>query len=113
MNSGKKEDDVNNVSIKCNMEFLRRLKHLNSVLKNSININDRRSIECALGCISRFRYHPYINSGTIIPFDMLLLPKTSRSLEKRLQFNSKKSRSDRARSSGDRKKDKVKKPLSR
>ena len=87
---GVKASLVNDCSI-WNSQFKERVFNLASNLENAIQTNDRRNVEYFMGLISRLQYHPDIAWTTLVPIDMLLLPKTPRCLRKRLKNAGKKS----------------------
>lgn len=94
-NSGRNVDAVNTDSI--DSEFLMRLSHINAQLKKAIDEDDRRSVVDLMGCLSRLRYHPALDHGTLVPLDVLLLPKESGRTQARSPLHSAQSQPDQRR----------------
>ena len=97
MSSGEKTSDVNAVSI-WNKQIRICLLNLTYNLEIAIQNNDKRSIEYFLGLISRCKYHPTLSWNTLMPIDMLLLPKTPRCHRKGHKRHSSKSQTSKRKS---------------
>ena len=75
--SGENASAVNDCSI-WNSQFRICLLNLTQNLENAIQYHDGRDVEYFLGLINRCKYHPILNWTTLVPIDLLLLPKAQR-----------------------------------